>query len=230
VIDPKTCVHAADESADPARYTPDPTAAPVASVNVAPAWQVRADTAERNHAGTVISPPARTDMPVTFVLATDTDWVVMSPPADDVSCRLFVPACACAAVWATAQFDPATHVPMLASKSVFGETRNARSAVIEGTPPSSSEQNRTGPVSGWFLYSVKNSAAGLSPQAILVGTLGKSPVSFVADWFSGKNGFGYATPGFSFSLPKNQVVNIGYSFGNYLRKNNGLFVYYGVTF
>jgi hypothetical protein len=52
----------------------------------------------------------------------------------------------------------------------------------------------------------------------------------VADWFSGKNGFGYATPGFSFSLPKNQVVNIGYSFGNYLRKNNGLFVYCGVTF
>jgi hypothetical protein len=55
-------------------------------------------------------------------------------------------------------------------------------------------------------------------------------VSFVADWFSGKNGFGYATPGFSFSLPKNQVVNIGYSVGNYLRKNNALFVYYGVTF
>jgi len=55
-------------------------------------------------------------------------------------------------------------------------------------------------------------------------------VSFVADWFSGKNGFGYATPGFSFSLPKNQVVNVGYSFGNYLRKNNALFVYYGVTF
>ncbi|MBS1789851.1 MAG: hypothetical protein JST85_19165 [Acidobacteria bacterium] len=55
-------------------------------------------------------------------------------------------------------------------------------------------------------------------------------VSFVADWFSGKNGFGYVTPGFSFSLPKNQLVNVGYSFGNYGRKNNGLFIYYGVTF
>jgi len=55
-------------------------------------------------------------------------------------------------------------------------------------------------------------------------------VSFVADWFSGKNGFGYATPGFSFALPKNQLVNIGYSFGNSGRKNNALFVYYGVTF
>jgi len=57
-----------------------------------------------------------------------------------------------------------------------------------------------------------------------------SRASFVADWFSGKNGFGYVTPGFSFALPKNGLLNIGYSVGNYGRKNNGLFVYYGVTF
>jgi hypothetical protein len=57
-----------------------------------------------------------------------------------------------------------------------------------------------------------------------------SKVAFVADWFSGKNGFGYVTPGFSFSLPKNQLINVGYSFGNSGRKNNALFVYYGVTF
>jgi hypothetical protein len=57
-----------------------------------------------------------------------------------------------------------------------------------------------------------------------------SRASFVADWFSGKNGFGYATPGLSFALPKNGLLNIGYSIGNYGRKNNGLFVYYGVTF
>ena len=54
--------------------------------------------------------------------------------------------------------------------------------------------------------------------------------SFVADWFSGKNGFGYVTPGFSFALPKNSLLNIGYSIGNTGRKNNGLFVYYGITF
>ena len=54
--------------------------------------------------------------------------------------------------------------------------------------------------------------------------------SFVADWFSGNNGFGYVTPGFSFTLPKNGLLNIGYSIGNYGKKNNGLFVYYGVTF
>ena len=57
-----------------------------------------------------------------------------------------------------------------------------------------------------------------------------SRASFVADWFSGKNGFGYVTPGFSFALPKNGLLNVGYSIGNYGRKNNGLFVYYGVTF
>jgi hypothetical protein len=55
-------------------------------------------------------------------------------------------------------------------------------------------------------------------------------VSFVADWFSGKNGFGYVTPGFSFALPKSSLLNVGYSIGNQGRKNNGLFVYYGITF
>ena len=55
-------------------------------------------------------------------------------------------------------------------------------------------------------------------------------VSFVADWFSGENGFGYVTPGFSFALPKSSLLNIGYSIGNTGKKNNGLFVYYGITF
>ena len=54
--------------------------------------------------------------------------------------------------------------------------------------------------------------------------------SFVADWFSGHNGFGYVTPGFSFALPHNGLLNIGYSIGNEGRKNNALFIYYGVTF
>jgi hypothetical protein len=54
-------------------------------------------------------------------------------------------------------------------------------------------------------------------------------VSFVADWLSGHNRFGYVTPGLSFSLPKNSLLNIGYSIGNQGRKNNGLFVYLGIT-
>lgn len=55
-------------------------------------------------------------------------------------------------------------------------------------------------------------------------------VTFVTDWFSGKNAFGYVTPGFSFTLPKSSLLNVGYSLGNRGRGNNALFVYYGVTF
>jgi hypothetical protein len=54
--------------------------------------------------------------------------------------------------------------------------------------------------------------------------------TFVVDWFSGKNAFGYVTPGFSFALPKSSLLNVGYSIGNQGRGNNALFVYYGITF
>jgi hypothetical protein len=57
-----------------------------------------------------------------------------------------------------------------------------------------------------------------------------SKVSFVADWLSGKNRFGYVTPGFSFTLPRGSALYAGYSIGNVGRKNNSLFVYYGITF
>jgi hypothetical protein len=57
-----------------------------------------------------------------------------------------------------------------------------------------------------------------------------SKVSFVTDWFSGNNALGYVTPGFSIALPKSGLLNIGYSVGNKAKKNNGLFVYYGITF
>ncbi|MGH9966367.1 MAG: hypothetical protein ACREBG_00830 [Pyrinomonadaceae bacterium] len=54
-------------------------------------------------------------------------------------------------------------------------------------------------------------------------------VTFVTDWFSGKNAFGYVTPGLSISLPKSSLFNVGYSIGNQGRGNNALFVYYGIT-
>jgi hypothetical protein len=60
-----------------------------------------------------------------------------------------------------------------------------------------------------------------------------SKVSIVADWFSGKNAFGYFTPGVSFTLPESSVLNVGYSLGNdsyHGNDNRFLFVYYGVTF
>lgn len=55
-------------------------------------------------------------------------------------------------------------------------------------------------------------------------------VSFVTDWFSGKNRFGYVTPGFSFTVTKSSAFYAGYSIGNFGRKNNALFLYYGITF
>ena len=58
-------------------------------------------------------------------------------------------------------------------------------------------------------------------------------VSIVADWFSGKNAFGYFTPGVSFTLSANGLLNAGYSLGNdsyHGNDNRFLFLYYGVTF
>ena len=62
------------------------------------------------------------------------------------------------------------------------------------------------------------------------------PVSFVADWFSGKNSVGYFTPGVSITLPHSGLLNIGYSIGNDVGdetpnyKNRYAFFYYGVVF
>jgi len=55
-------------------------------------------------------------------------------------------------------------------------------------------------------------------------------VNFVMDWLSGKNRFGYVTPGLSFVVSKTSALYVGYSIGNFGRKNNALFVYYGITF
>ena len=55
-------------------------------------------------------------------------------------------------------------------------------------------------------------------------------VSFVADWLSGKNRFGYVTPGLAITVSKTSLLYTGYSIGNQGRKNNALFLYYGITF
>ena len=55
-------------------------------------------------------------------------------------------------------------------------------------------------------------------------------VSFVADWFSGKNRLGYASAGLNFSVTKRQYLTTGYSFGNSGRGNNSFAAYYGITF
>lgn len=55
-------------------------------------------------------------------------------------------------------------------------------------------------------------------------------VGFVIDWFSGQNRFGYVTPGFTFSSKHRGTLFTGYTVGNYGRKNNAFYTYYGFTF
>jgi hypothetical protein len=55
-------------------------------------------------------------------------------------------------------------------------------------------------------------------------------VSFVMDWSSGANRFGYVTPGLSFATTKRSLLFTGYSIGNQGRGNNAFFTYYGITF
>ena len=85
------------------------------------------------------------------------------------------------------------------------------------------------------------SYAGGNTGGVLLGyeqPIAGSKVSFVADWFSGKNFWGYLTPGISVTLPRNGLLNIGYSIGNNSYNddpgndthNKALFVYYGITF
>lgn len=54
--------------------------------------------------------------------------------------------------------------------------------------------------------------------------------SFVTDWFSGNNDYGYVTPGVGIILSPKQNIYAGYSFGNQGRGNNSLGVYYGYSF
>ena len=58
-------------------------------------------------------------------------------------------------------------------------------------------------------------------------------VSFVMDWFSGKNRFGLLTPGVSIAVSKKSLFNAGYSINNWGNGGgtaNALFLYYGITF
>ena len=81
-------------------------------------------------------------------------------------------------------------------------------------------------------YGLVNRASGNgSKGGALIGI--EQPLSakvkFVADWYSGKNRFGYVTPGISIVTGKTSALYAGYSIGNSGRKNNALFIYWGIT-
>jgi hypothetical protein len=54
--------------------------------------------------------------------------------------------------------------------------------------------------------------------------------SFIGDWSSGNNRFGFATAGVNYAITTRQFVMVGYNFGNYGRGNNALAAFYGYTF
>lgn len=57
-----------------------------------------------------------------------------------------------------------------------------------------------------------------------------SKLMFVADWYSGRNSFGYSAAGLGLTLPKETYLFGGYSFGNEGRANNALVIFLGRTF
>jgi len=62
-----------------------------------------------------------------------------------------------------------------------------------------------------------------------------SKANIIVDWFSGKNYYGYLTPGVQIALPYNSYLNIGYAIGNDSHSdpsnnNRFLYLYYGITF
>lgn len=95
-------------------------------------------------------------------------------------------------------------------------------------------------VSGNYGPRLTGGAYGLPGLADGAGTKGgailgyeqplHAKVSFVNDWLSGKNAFGYVTTGLSFTLPKRSLLNVGYSIGNQGAGNNAIFIYFGKTF
>lgn len=71
-----------------------------------------------------------------------------------------------------------------------------------------------------------------SKQGALIGI--EQPVfkklSFIADYYSGKNRFGYTAAGFGLPITKNQTIYAGYNFGNVGKANNSFAFYYGFNY
>lgn len=57
-----------------------------------------------------------------------------------------------------------------------------------------------------------------------------SRISFSAQWITGKNRFGYLTPGFTIITSKRSFLYAGYSIGNERQDNHGPYLSYGFTF
>ena len=73
---------------------------------------------------------------------------------------------------------------------------------------------------------------GTSKQGVLLGY--EQPItkklSFVADWSSGNNDYGYVVAGAGITLSPKSFLYVGYNIGNQGRGNNSLGIFYGFSF
>lgn len=85
---------------------------------------------------------------------------------------------------------------------------------------------------GYYRIIGVNKQAFGSKQGAIIGieqTVFKK-ISFLADYYSGKNRFGYTAAGFGLPITKNQTIYAGYNFGNTGRANNSFAFYYGFNY
>lgn len=58
----------------------------------------------------------------------------------------------------------------------------------------------------------------------------KGKLSFSADWYSGKNQFGFSAAGLNYQITKRQFLFAGYNFSNTTGADNAFSAFYGITF
>ena len=78
---------------------------------------------------------------------------------------------------------------------------------------------------GWFEEGTDKSGIILGYEQPIT-----SKVSFVTDWSSGNNDYGYVVAGTGITLSPKSILYAGYNFGNQGRGNNSLGVFYGYAF
>jgi len=75
-------------------------------------------------------------------------------------------------------------------------------------------------------------APGTRRQGLLVGYEQRitSKLTFVADWSSGNNDYGYVVAGVGLALSRKSLLYVGYNIGNHGRGNNSFGIFYGYSF
>jgi hypothetical protein len=82
----------------------------------------------------------------------------------------------------------------------------------------------------YTVLNTKNQMGTKSGALVAIEQPVHKKLNLVADWYSGKNRFGYAAAGFTYFVNGNQTLYAGYNFGNSGRRNNSLAVFYSYIF